>query len=60
MYILIQIKQEHNIVKKHQRKYKPDQKFQTLLMPFYCFKAPYRAKTFHLPLQDDRGSAAPN
>jgi len=31
----------NNIVEKHKKKFKPNQKFQTLLMPFYCFKLPY-------------------
>ena len=30
----------NNIVEKHKKKFKPDQKFQGPLMPFYCFKAP--------------------
>ena len=30
----------NDIVNKHKKKYKPDQKFQTLLMPFFCFKIP--------------------
>ena len=29
------------IAKKHKRKFNPNQKFQTLLMPFSCFKIPY-------------------
>ena len=28
------------IVEKHKKKYKPKQKFQTPLMPFFCFKLP--------------------
>jgi len=32
----------NDIVKKHKKKYKPDQKFQTLLMPFFCFKIPLK------------------
>ena len=31
----------NDIVKKHKKKFKPSQKFQTLLMPFSCFKIPY-------------------
>ena len=31
----------NDIVKKHKKKFKPNQKFQTLLMPFSCFKIPY-------------------
>ena len=30
------------IVKKHQEKYKNVKKFQALLMPFFCFKIPYK------------------
>ena len=30
-----------NIVTTHKKKFNPNQKFQTLLMPFYCFKVPY-------------------
>ena len=29
------------ITKKHKKKFKPKQQFQTLLMPFFCFKIPY-------------------
>jgi GT2 family glycosyltransferase len=32
----------NEIVKKHKKKFKPDLKFQGLLMPFYCFKAPHK------------------
>jgi len=31
----------NDIVKKHKKKFTPNQKFQTLLMPFSCFKIPY-------------------
>jgi len=31
----------NDIVKKHKKKFKSNQKFQTLLMPFSCFKIPY-------------------
>jgi len=31
----------NDIATKHKKKFKPHQKFQTLLMPFSCFKAPY-------------------
>ena len=31
-----------DIVSEHKKRFKPDQKFQTLLMPFYCFKIPYK------------------
>ena len=31
----------NDIVRKHKKKFKPNQKFQTLLMPFSCFKIPY-------------------
>jgi len=30
-----------DIVEIHKKKFKPHQEFQTLLMPFYCFKVPY-------------------
>jgi len=30
----------NNIASQHIKKYKPGQKFQTLLMPFFCFKVP--------------------
>ena len=30
-----------NIVEKHKKKFKPNIKFETLLMPFFCFKIPY-------------------
>ena len=30
-----------NIVEKHKKKFKPNLKFQALLMPFFCYKAPY-------------------
>ena len=30
------------IVKKHKKRFKPNQQFQTLLMPFFCFKIPYK------------------
>jgi len=30
----------NNIVEQHRKKFKPDQKFQGPLMPFYCFKVP--------------------
>ena len=29
-------------MKKHKKKFKPNLKFQGLLMPFYCFKVPYK------------------
>ena len=29
------------IVEKHKKKFKPNQKFESLLMPFFCFKIPY-------------------
>tara|TARA_B100000029_G_C17502123_1_gene933039 strand:- start:573 stop:1442 length:870 start_codon:yes stop_codon:yes gene_type:complete len=32
----------NDIVQTHKRKYKPGQKFQTLLMPFFCFKIPFK------------------
>ena len=32
----------NDIVRTHKRKYIPDQKFQTLLMPFFCFKIPFK------------------
>ena len=32
----------NEIVKKHKKKFKPNLKFQGLLMPFYCFKVPYK------------------
>ena len=31
----------NDIVLQHKKKFKPQQQFQTLLMPFYCFKIPY-------------------
>ena len=31
----------NDITALHKKKFKPNQKFQTLLMPFYCFKLPY-------------------
>ena len=31
----------NDIVKKHKKKFKRNIEFQTLLMPFYCFKIPY-------------------
>ena len=31
----------NDIVKKHKKKFNSNQKFQTLLMPFSCFKIPY-------------------
>ena len=36
-YILL-----NDIVEKHKKKFKPNLKFQGLLMPFYCFKVPYK------------------
>ena len=32
----------NDIAKKHKKKFNPNQKFQTLLMPFSCFKIPYK------------------
>ena len=32
----------NNIVRKHKKKFKPNLRFQTLLMPFSCFKIPYK------------------
>ena len=32
----------NEIVEKHKKKYKPKQKFQAPLMPFFCFKIPYQ------------------
>ena len=32
----------NNIVEKHIKKFKTDQKFQAPLMPFFCFKVPYK------------------
>ena len=32
----------NDIVIKHNKKFQPQQKFQTLLMPFFCFKIPYQ------------------
>jgi len=32
----------NSIVEKHKKKFTPNQKFQTLLMPFFCFKLPYK------------------
>ena len=36
-YILL-----NSIAEKHKKKFNPDQKFQTPLMPFFCFKIPYK------------------
>jgi len=32
----------NDIIQTHKKKYKSDQKFQTLLMPFFCFKIPFK------------------
>ena len=32
----------NQIVENHKKKFKPNQKFETLLMPFFCFKIPYK------------------
>ena len=32
----------NKISEAHKKKFNPDQRFQTLLMPFFCFKAPYK------------------
>ena len=36
-YILL-----NDIIEKHKKKFTPNQKFQGLLMPFFCFKIPYK------------------
>ena len=32
----------NDIVKNHKKKFNPNQRFQRLLMPFFCFKVPYK------------------